>query len=197
MRLAAAALALMIATAPLAAQEGRTFVDRLPLGTPESAVTAFIDAFNAKDFATAYYMMSPEAKRTFIDSYYAYTVGRYFSAQGEGYVEGSIFSDTSDVSDGLFAEVADDTALIFDNLVFHAEANGQLPFTLANAGIDSIEMAGDDAAEVSITGAEPATLRLEMVQIYNGSWRVDQIRWAGSSAEIKPWGFGSGKTKSQ
>jgi hypothetical protein len=195
MRIVAATLALIIATSPLMADEGRTFVDRLPLDTPESTVTAFIEAFATKDYATAYYMMSPEAKHTFIDSYYAFTVGRYFKADEDGMIKGSIYSDMADMEEGLFEEVSDDTALIFDNIVFNADANGQMPFRIADATIGTVEKTGDDAALVTLEGAKPASLRLEAVLLFNGDWRIDRIFWDGSDPELRPWGLGQGKVK--
>lgn len=194
MRIFAAAFALLIATVPLAAQEGRTFVDRLALDTPQGTAKAFIEAFNAKDFATAYYMLSPEAKRNFIDSYYAYTAGRYFNVGAPGVIEGSLLSDST-ISDDELAEVGDDTALIFDNLVFHAEANGELPFDLTNAAPSLVEPTGDTTALITVEGGTPAKLLMDAVLLYNGDWRIDRIHWTGSDASLKPWGLTTGKVK--
>ena len=195
MRLALAGLALLAVT-PLAADEGRTFVDRLPLDTPQGAVTGFIEAFNAKDFATAYYMLSPEAKQTFVDSYYAYNSARYFNVGDSSFIEGSLLSE-ADISDDELAEVGSDTALIFDNLVFHAEENGELPFDFTNAKATLVEDTGDaKEAVVTIEGGKPTPLRVDAILLYNGDWRIDRIHWAGSDAELKPWGVGHGKVKS-
>jgi hypothetical protein len=197
MRLALAGFALVLATAPLMAQEGRTFIDRLPLDTPQEAVSAFIEAFNAKDYALAYYMMTPEARQTFVDSYYAYNAGRYFKLDDTGFVAGSLLSE-SDISEGELAEVGSDTALIFDNIVFHADQNGEMPFSLAGAKAVQVEDGDSDTqATVVIEGGEPARILIDAVLLYNGDWRIDRIHWAGSDAAQKPWGLTTGKVKNR
>lgn len=194
MRFLAATLATIILCVPAMGQEGRTFVERLPMDTPQETAKAFIEAFNAKDFATAYYMLSPEAKRTFVDSYYAYTAGRYFNVGESGMVDGSLLSDAT-LSDDELAEVGDDTALIFDNLVFHADANGEMPFSLANAAPALVEPTGEKTALITVEGGQPATILMDAELLYNGDWRIDRIHWAGSDSSLKPWGLSTGKVK--
>jgi hypothetical protein len=197
MRLALAGLVLLLATGLAGAQEGRTFIDRLPLETPQSAAEAFISAFNAKDYALAYYMMTPEARQTFVDSYYAYNAGRYFKLDDTGFVAGSLLSD-SDISEGELAEVGSDTALIFDNLVFHADQNGEMPFSLGNAKAALVEDGDSNTqATVVIEGGEPARILIDAVLLYNGDWRIDRIHWAGSDPAQKPWGLTTGKVKNR
>ena len=194
MRFAAAALTTMLLCAPAMAQDGRTFVDRLPMDTPQATAQAFIEAFNTKDFATAYYMLSPEAKRTFIDSFYAYSAGRYFNVGETGMVAGSLLSDAA-ISEDELAEVGDDTALIFDNLVFHAQANGEMPFSLANAAPAQVEETGETTAVITVEGGEPAKIEMDAILLYNGDWRIDRIHWPGSDRTLKPWGLTTGKVK--
>lgn len=197
MRLAIAGLSLVLFAMPAMADEGRTFVERLPLETPQAAVTGFIEAFNARDFATAYYMLSPEAKQTFIDSYYAYNSARYFNTDGSGFIAGSLMSDT-EISDDELAEVGSDTALIFDNILFHAAQNGELPFDLSDAKVTLVEDTGDaEKAVVTVEGAEPTPLRVDAILLYNGDWRIDRIHWTGSDNALKPWGVTQGKVKSR
>ncbi|KKB81165.1 hypothetical protein VW35_03170 [Devosia soli] len=197
MRIVFAALAAVILAAPAMAQDGRTFVDRLPLDTPQGAATAFLDAFNAEDYAAAYYMLSPEAKQTFVDSYYTYTAGRYFTVGEGAFIEGSLMSE-ADIADEEIAEVGSDTALIFDNLVFHAHENGEMPFDLTDAKVASVEETGDEnKAVVIVEGGKPSPIRIEAVHLYNGDWRIDRIHWAGSDAALKPWGPGHGKVKNR
>lgn len=193
MRFVAAILTAALFCIPAQADEGRTFVDRLPMETPQSTAKTFIEAFNARDFATAYYLLSPEAKRTFIDSYYAYTAGRYFTVGETGAVEGSLLSDT--ISNEEMDEVGDDTALIFDNLVFNAEANGEMPFSLANAAPAKVEETGEKTALITVEGGQPQVIEMDAILLYNGDWRIDRIHWAGSDRTLKPWGLTTGKVK--
>src|SRR5690606_28019733 len=76
---------------PATAQEGRTFVERLELDTPEEAVQSFIDAFAAKDFLAAYFMLTPPARNQFTNTYYSFNVASYFNTEGTGWIAGSVY----------------------------------------------------------------------------------------------------------
>ena len=196
MRIAAAGLLLALSAMPLAAQEGRTLIERLPLDTPESAVAAFIEAFKTKDFLSAYYMMSPEAKRAFVDRYYEFNSAQFLVGNVSA-VPDSILGDFDKRPEGVLEEVGFDSAQIFDNIMFHAEARDLLPFDLTSASVSEVAGASEGSVMVAIEGAKPATLQIETVIIYTGDWRIDRISWQGSMPDAKPWGVQPAKTKTQ
>jgi hypothetical protein len=196
MRFVFAGLTLALLSMPASAQDGRTFVDRLSLDTPQGAAMEFVSAFKAKDFATAYFTLSPQAKRSFIDTYYDFNAGRYFNLEGTGFIDGSLMSE-AELGEGELEELQSDGALIFDNLVFHAQRNGELPFDLTDADVTMVEDIGrDDAALVTVEGGVPQIIKMDAILLYNGDWRIDRIYWNGWDGQLKPWGAGTLKTKS-
>ncbi len=190
-------LALLISTVGLAAQEGRTFVERLALDTPESAVGAFIEAFGAEDYLAAYYMLSPEAKKRFAEHYYMFNVSTYVTTADTAMVPGSIFS-MDELPEQMLGDLSYDLALIFDNIVLNATANGQMPFSLAEASVMSTSEAGDGAVIVAVNAPGVASrMRFETQLAYDGAWRIDRITWDGSDPEERPWGIGAVKEKTK
>ncbi len=198
MRAMATGLAVLLsATIGLMAQESRTFVQRLALDTPSNAVTAFIDAFSAEDFLAAYYMLSPEAKKAFAQSYYAFNVARFVVTGDTNLVPGSIFS-TDELPEAMLTDLSNDVALIFDNIVHNAAANGQMPFSLAEASVMNTAKASDGAVIVAVNAPQMSSpMRFETILAYDGQWRIDRITWDGSDPEERPWGIGAGVGKSK
>jgi len=197
MRIAYAGLLFGLCALPVVAQEGRNMIERMVLDTPEAAAAAFIDAFVAKDFLSLYYMLSPEAKQTFGDNYFNFNAALYFKPGENGEVVGSILEDGAQLYEGPFADIISDPALIFDNIMFHANAYQQLPFSLDGASVVGVDGADGAAVKIALDGATPASVHLEAVIIHNGDWRIDRVVWDGSDAELKPWGAGEPKVKTR
>lgn len=197
MRLATLGLVLVLATAPVAAQDGRTFPERLPLDTPESTVRALVEAFEGKDFFAAYFMLSGEARKDFLNQYYLLDLRPYFELGGDIFIPGSILAQEADSPpDWVFDEIGQDGALIFDNLLWNADRNGQMPFSLAGATISDTTQDGPDrvVVTVALTGP-PQTLEIELETSPGGDWKVDRIAWSGSRPELRPWGLPETKAK--
>lgn len=197
MRLATLGLVLVLATAPAAAQDGRTFPERLPLDTPESTVGAFIEAFESRDFFAAYYMLSGEARKDFLNQYYLLDLSPYFELGGDVFIPGSILAlESESPPEWVFDDIGQDGALIFDNLLWNAERNGQMPFSLAGARIDDTTGDGPGRVVVTVTlEGPPQTLEIELETSPGGDWKVERIGWSGSRPELRPWGLPEAKTK--
>lgn len=197
MRLAALGLILVFAAAPAVAQEGRTFPERLPLDTPQSTASAFVAAFEAGDYFAAYYMLSSEARGAYLGQYYLLDMGRYFHLGDSPFIEGSILSgDLERVPEEMLDEFVNDPALTFDNITFHAAANGQMPFSLDGAVVGAVTPDGEDRATVAVALAgPPEELEFQMLRAHSGDWKVDRITWPGSSVEMRPWGLPEPKIK--
>ena len=197
MRAMVTGLALLLSTAGLSAQEGRTLVERLSLDTPESAVGAFIEAFGREDYFAAYYMLSPEAKKAFAEGYYTYNLGRLIVTGDTSFVPGSVFS-ADELPEAMLTDLSYDLALIFDNIVHNATTNGQMPFSLAEARIMSTSEVSDEAVVVAVDAPEVSSrMRFETILAYDDQWRIDRIAWDGSDPEERPWGISEDKGKAK
>lgn len=197
MRLAALGLLVVLSAVPVSGQDGRTFVERLPLDAPQSTVGAFVAAFEARDYFSAYYMLSAEARGDYLNHYYLLDLRAYFDLPADGFIDGSLFSaETEGVPKAMLDEIVHDPALTFDNLTFHATANGQMPFSLDGAVMGAVTTDGADRArvEVALTGP-PDTVEFSLVRVFAENWRVDRISWSGSDPDTRPWGLPEAKSK--
>lgn len=176
----------------------RIFTDGLPTVDAEAVAAGFIDAFNAKDFFRAHFLMSP-ASRNFLKS----------DAVGMWPLQVLPGLDTGDVpKSGLFRnqpradqfafDTMYDPAVVFHGLMQDADRQGVVPLDLTGAQIvpgsevtaPSDPQSGIVAeAQVRVTGAaDPQELVFHMVQLPNEAWRLDRISWEGSLDRMRPWG---------
>ncbi|MBJ3785334.1 hypothetical protein [Devosia sediminis] len=195
MRLAVFGLALLSLIGPAPAQEGRTLIDRMALDTPEQAVQSLIEAFAAEDYLSVYFILTPQAKEEFAYNYATFNVAQYFVLRDTGWIDGSFHSSIEDIDEERLIDLRNDVPLIFDDIVLHATANGQMPFSLADGMIQSSTPGDEDVVQVEVS-ADGQTLTIEAREVYTGDWRIDRIGWPGSDPEGRPWGIGT-KAKSK
>lgn len=172
----------------------RTYLDSLDLATPEETVTAFIDAFVARDYFKAYFLLSPAAKRAPFDPMQPLQLPILLPGIDVEDLPGTGLHRNIPRADELAFDTMHDPAIVFDRLLLAAERQGALPFVLQGASIDEIGVIGlasGPAAmpEVNVTVTAPADdLTFHLTQLPNNQWRIDQITWLGSLDWARPWG---------
>lgn len=190
--LSATALALALVAAPVAAQDrdaapgARTPIAAIDASTPEAAAEAFIEAHRRGDYFTAWYLLSPAAKRGFLTAVQYLNTRKLFPAVEGFQIPGSVFfaEERSDLIDDLMV----DPALLFDDLMYAAERQDLLPFTFGpDAEITAVGTRDEPASLAMRTGGEPPLLGLELVRMSTGDWRLDRVHWAGSGTDARPW----------
>lgn len=157
------------------------YVQTLDMSSPESTAALFVEASNRGDYVTVYFLLSPEAKRGFMDKVSIFIVNMLFGAN----VSAGVYDDPHD----LVADAAADTALTFDGLMAEAQRLDHLPYRLTGASPGPITAGPDGVVIVPIEGGWPTGLRLETKILSNGQWRIDRIAWDGSVDGERPWGL--------
>lgn len=179
------ATSLTLLASPVWAQEARIYPDTLRAETPEDAARHFVDSFAAQDYFAVFYMLTPAAQQDFFKVFQTTFSFETFFVGSEGAIPpGSVMDPDVKDERGILA----DRSLVFDNLMFHADTAGMLPFSFGpDASIGAVS-GGDVTAEITVaTDADPAQLTLHVSEDAQGFWRVDRVSWDGANPDIRPW----------
>jgi hypothetical protein len=163
----------------------RTYVDTLDAKTPEAGATTFVKAFARADFFGVHQMLSPSAQRGFAEGLYSYDEVKLLPRLKDDVLPGSVlFNRKEDLS-----ELLNDPGLLFDDVMFAAQRQKILPFTLGpTAHLGKVDTKGKAASVAVVTDGKPAAVTLQMALLPSGRWKVDRVVWTGSSSENRPWG---------
>lgn len=194
-RTAILALGLALAATPLAAREEapippRTPVEALDMASPEAAALSFVEHYARSDYFSAYFLLSPKAKRGFRQVVQVhFSLAPLFPGVEKFDLPGSVMDPAT--RKARQTEDADlDPSLFFDNLMLAAERNGKLPFRIARTAQVAITHSEGETARAEVTTkAEPEKLDLDLARLPNGDWRIERIAWAGSDPNGMPWGI--------
>lgn len=182
-----------VAARPLASAP-RTYLDGFDIDTPEKVVTAFIEAFAAKDYFRSYFLLSPAAKLGPFDPMQPVQMPIFLPGIDTADLPGTGLFRNIERADELAFDTMHDPAVVFDRLLMAADRQGVLPFelegaTIAKVGATQEAGPGEEMASVRVTAkSAPEDLTFALKQLPNGQWRVDQIRWPGSLDWPHPWG---------
>lgn len=165
----------------------RTYYEAIDFSTPETVAQAFLAAWARRDYATASVILSPAAQQGWLGQ-----ISRTFSfrtllpRQADAVMQASVYG----ANGAQWPELMTDPNLIFDNLMQTAERLDALPFTIgADAKVTHDDANGDAATVAADTAGRPATLKLKLVRLPSGRWKLDQIVLPDADPALKPWGF--------
>ncbi|GEM_PF-3822461 len=182
----AVAVGLVLGVSPASAQTSpRTFVESLDMSSPEAAGRLFIDAFERQDHVTMFFLLSPKAKQDFQFRIHEYGERHLFiTGPGQSLMVMNLHDNAAELVD-----ISTDSALMFDAYLLAARRLARLPFDLSGAQLDT-KSAGEGGNIIFATsGAVPASLKIELMLMPKGQWRVERLTWNGSSTLAQPWGL--------
>lgn len=183
---AAVAAALLLAT-PSLAQEERTYPQRLAGASPEATAEAFVDRLAARDYFAVFFLLTPEARDEFFTRFQVtFSLEQQFIGSDGAIPPGSVMHPDQPAG----SETLGDRSLVFDNLLFHADEAGMLPFFFGDAAAVGAAQTSENTASVEVTtDGEPAEITLHLATTEAGAWLVDRMDWPGSDASVRPWGI--------
>jgi hypothetical protein len=168
--------------------QARTYLDGLDMSSGLAVTQGFIDAFGASDYFRAYFLLSPEAKQSFLNTINSFNVAQLLPAVAGSLGPTGSFLDSS-VAQDIMQDTLVDGATLFDDLMVTAEKSGALPFDLDNSGPPSATIDQETQARFIVaTQGTPGAVIISALRLSNGDWRVDRIVWAASDPEARPWG---------
>ncbi|VGO10799.1 hypothetical protein AMB3_1191 [plant metagenome] len=182
---------------PAAAPAGtpRTFYDALDMSSPDTTVQAFIHAWSHGDYFASYHLLSPGAEWD--------AMAAIGALRMEQLIPGFTLNDLDlsplakktersreDIARGVAPtnEYNFDNARQFDTLLVGAAVLKKLPFAITAATqAEPAKVDGNRATTVLRTPDAP-DLSVALVKLPSDRWKVERIRWAGSSDRLRPWG---------
>ncbi|OWJ67312.1 hypothetical protein [Inquilinus limosus] len=194
---AAAAAAILLLSGAAPAQQAtpgsiftngaRTYYEAIDFSTPETAARAFLAAWARHDYATANAILSPEAQAGWVGQITrTFNLRTLLPRQADAVMQKSVYGP----GDSLWDELMTDPNLLFDNLMQTAERFDALPFTIGTAAKAGTSAVAGDAATLPVkTEGRPAAIKLKLVRLPSGRWKVDQIVLPDADQTLKPWGF--------
>lgn len=176
------------------AGQPRTPYEALDMSSPDASVKTFMQAWSSGDYLSTYYLFSPAAAwgtLTAIDSLRMEQLVRDFALLD---LENSPLLGTTRSREEIARGVAPvnefnhDASRRFDTLMVHMTPKKKLPFTiLASSRAEPAKVDGDTASTTLRTPGAP-DLSLTLVKLPTNRWKINQVRWQGSSETLLPWG---------
>lgn len=167
-----------------------TLFEALDLTTPERAGSAFLGAWARGDYAVAHMILTPTAQRAWNGRFAETYRIDLFSIHEECVVNHSVMAKDSQE----WEETMNDPNQIFASLVSASAFCGALPFSVKEPVSVQVGTHDDTQAVVEgATGGSPATMRLHLLHLPSGRWKIDQIDLPGADPTKKPWGFSLAK----
>lgn len=163
-----------------------TLFEALDLSTPERAGSAFLGAWARRDYAVAHMILTPTAQRAWNGRLAETFRVDLFSSHEDCVVNHSIMAKDSQE----WEETMNDSNQIFASLVSASALCGALPFSVKEP-VNVQVGTHDDAHAVVETksGGSPASMRLHLLRLPSGRWKIDQVDLPGADPAKKPWGF--------
>ena len=161
----------------------RIYPETLDMKTPEATAAGFLKAYARSDYFAVHQMLSPTARDGFTEGVFGYGDVKLIPRMKNNELPGStLFSD-----DGW--ELIGDSSLGFDDVLWAAERAKILPFTIGpGARVGKVTTEGKTSTVALVTDGEPAALTMELRLLPSKRWKIEQVRWDGSSSTAKPWG---------
>jgi hypothetical protein len=167
-----------------APQSPRIYLETLDMKSPEATATGFLKAYARSDYFAVHQMLSPTARDGFMEGIFGYGDVKLIPRMKDT-LPGSALFDRKDDS----MEVINDGSLSFDDVLFAAQKNDILPFTIGPAArLGKVDTRGKTSTVAIVTDGKPTSMEMELRHLPSGRWKVEQVRWEGSSATTKPWG---------
>jgi hypothetical protein len=198
-------LTLLLVSSLVYAQDAapRTQYESFDLSTPEAAVITFIDLFQNRDYAGLFLILAPEAQS---DWYAAINRFRYefiiYASASEGLIDA--MGEVIGFDHTETEQHANNIPYLFDSVMLYAEEQDAFPIDLRGQveilrteestvpAPSSAEDSDDDetplpAIDVIVSTEDQGELRLRMVQVPSGRWRVYQVIVPGGDEQRLPW----------
>ncbi|QEI05802.1 hypothetical protein FXN63_08030 [Pigmentiphaga aceris] len=163
----------------------RIYPDTLDMKTPEASASGFLKAYARSDYFAVQQMLTPDAQHSVSENLFGYRPEKLIPKMKDNELPGSVLFDKSADT----TEVMSDPALTFDDVLFAAQRANILPFTIgAGARLGKVDKQDKQATIEVVTDGKPAALTFQMALLPSGRWKVDQVTWAGSATDMRPWG---------
>lgn len=166
----------------------RTYYEAIDFSTPETAARAFLAAWARRDYPTVNVILSQSAQAGWVGQITrTFSLRTLLPRQADAVMQESVYGPGGG---SQWDELMTDPNLLFDNLMQTAERFDALPFTIgAAAKIGTPAVAGDAATVPVKTEGRPAAIKLKLVRLPSGRWKLDQIVLPDADPTLKPWGF--------
>lgn len=164
----------------------RTYVDTLDMRSPQAAADTFLKAFARADYFAVFKVLSPQAQLGFSELIQTGETGQLLPLMEGKTLSGSVYYEAR-ANPGR-SEVAEDHALMFDDIMMAAQRSDILPLTIGpGARRGKVAINGDTATVAVSNDGKPAELTLQLDLQPSGRWKVGRIVWPGSTDDIRPW----------
>lgn len=170
----------------------RTYYESLDMSSPRSTVETFIDAWKRQDYQTAYFLFSPRAEEGLLQVLGSFGFEQIIPGFDDDDLEASPLLPHEGTR--MPSEFMYDLSQAFDALMIGAAKQDKLSFILSDDalfGAETTQLDGSVNYQVE-TGGRPAELKMVLIQLPSGRWKIDRIVWDGSSPNDRPWGVEGG-----
>lgn len=180
----------------------RTYYESLDMASPEASAKRFVQAWVAQDFMAVHLLLSPQGEWDASRAIDEYTPQRLVPGFDESdhkmspvYQRPAQGAEASHDDAAPISEVDFDPTRRFDALMLGAAQRGKLPFILTSETQVEVGKADDTQATVTLKTPKAETLTMSLLRQPSGRWKVDQVRWPGTSIAAHPWDGESGQAQ--